>query len=214
MACLADTLIASLEGSRVHAHPYRHWLLNEVMPPDVARIVDTLDIPMGEGLDYGGRRELNNSKRAFFDAERQADNQTIAQVAQAFRAPQTIATIESMTGCDLTGSFLRMEYAQDTEGFWLEPHTDIGVKLFTMLWYLSVGEGSDNCGTDIFDPQGTLVKTAPFTFNGALIFVPATDTFHGFNQRRINGIRKSVIVNYVTPEWRARHELTFQEPVK
>ena len=37
----------------------------------------------------------------------------------------------------LRDSHLRIEYCLDTDGFWLEPHTDIGAKLFTMLVYLS-----------------------------------------------------------------------------
>ena len=214
MAHLADTLISNLKGSDTFSSPYPHWLLKEVFTADAARVVDELDIPMGASLDYGGRRELNNSQRAFFDAERQAENQTVASIAQAFKSPKTIATIEALTGTDLTGSLLRLEFAQDTDGFWLEPHTDIGVKLFTMLWYLSVGEGSDNCGTDIFDGQGNLIKSAPFNFNSGLIFIPGTDTWHGFNKRKINGVRKSLIINYVKPEWRSRHELAFQDPVK
>jgi hypothetical protein len=31
----------------------------------------------------------------------------------------------------------RVEYAQDVDGFWLEPHTGLGVKTFTTLLYLS-----------------------------------------------------------------------------
>ena len=214
MAQLADTLIANLKGSDTFSSPYPHWLLKDVFTSEVAQTIDALDIPMGASLDYGGRRELNNSQRAFFDAQRQAENSTVNDVAQAFKAQKTIAFIEEMTGTDLTGSLLRLEYAQDTDGFWLEPHTDIGVKLFTMLWYISVGEGSDNCGTDIFDDDHKLVKTAPFEVNSGLIFIPGTNTWHGFNKRKINGVRKSLIINYVKPEWRARHELAFQDPVK
>ena len=214
MAQLAPTLIANLKGSDAFDTPYPHWLLKSVFPDDVAQVINDLDIPMGAGLDYGGRRELNNSQRAFFDAERQAENPTVGAVAQAFKSPETIATIEALTGTDLTGSLLRLEYTQDTDGFWLEPHTDIGAKLFTMLWYLSVGEGSDNCGTDVLDEKFNLVKTAPFTFNTGLIFIPGTNTWHGFQKRKINGVRKSLIINFVKPEWRSRHELAFQDPVK
>lgn len=214
MAQLADNLIANLKGSDAFDSPYPHWLLKSVFPNEVAQIVNDLDIPMGAGLDYGGRRELNNSQRAFFDAQRQAEIPTVSDVAQAFKAPETIAAIEKLTGVDLTGSFLRLEYTQDTEGFWLEPHTDIGAKLFTMLWYLTVGEGSDNCGTDVLDEDHNLVKTAPFNFNSGLIFVPGHNTWHSFQKRKINGVRKSLIINFVKPEWRARHELAFQEPVK
>lgn len=215
MATLAETFIANLEGADTFASPYRHWIMSEVFPADIVQSLDTLNVPMAPALDYeGGRREANNSTRAFFDVERQAESAAVKGVAEALKAPETIAAIERITNVDLTGSLLRIEYCQDGDGFWLEPHTDIGAKLFTMLIYLSVGEGSDNCGTDVFDDDKNLIKTAPFAFNTALIFIPGTNTWHGFNRRRINGVRKSVIVNYVKPEWRARHELAFNEAVK
>ena len=44
-----------------------------------------------------------------------------------------------------------------------------------------------------------------------MIFVPADDTFHGFERRPIKGVRKSLIINYVTDEWRAREQLAFGE---
>lgn len=215
MATVAEEFIANLESADTYDTPYRHWILSKVLPDDICRDMDALDVPMSPALDYeGGRREANNSSRAFFDTARQAENPSVAAVAQALKAPETIAAIERITGADLAGSLLRIEYCQDGDGFWLEPHTDIGAKLFTMLIYLSVGEGSDNCGTDVFDDDKNLIKTAPFAFNSAMVFVPGTNTWHGFNRRRINGTRKSIIVNYVKPEWRSRHELAFDEPVK
>ena len=48
-----------------------------------------------------------------------------------------------------------------------------------------------------------------------MLFVPGGDTYHGFEPRPIAGIRKSVIINYVTNEWRAREQLAFPEqPVR
>lgn len=130
------------------------------------------------------------------------------------KAPEAVATIERTCGIDLTGTYLRVEYCMDTDGFWLEPHTDIGAKRFTMLCYLSVGEGSDPCGTDVLDGNHRVVARAPFERNSGLIFIPSPDTWHGFAPRRINGVRKTLMVNYVGEEWRARHELAFADPVK
>ncbi len=42
-----------------------------------------------------------------------------------------------------------------------------------------------------------------------MIFVPSDSTYHGFEPREIQGIRKSVIINYVTNEWRAREQLAY-----
>jgi hypothetical protein len=48
-----------------------------------------------------------------------------------------------------------------------------------------------------------------------MVFVPADNTWHGFERRPIEGVRKSVILNYVTAEWRAREQLSFpQAPVR
>ena len=41
----------------------------------------------------------------------------------------------------------------------------------------------------------------------ALAFVPSDNTWHGFAPREIKQVRKSLIINYVTPEWRAREQL-------
>ena len=44
-----------------------------------------------------------------------------------------------------------------------------------------------------------------------MVFVPSNITYHGIEPRKIDGVRKSVIVNYVTNEWRAREQLAFPE---
>ena len=113
--------------------------------------------------------------------------------------------------CCLGGSYLRLEYAQDTNGFWLEPHTDLGVKVFTMLLYLSADPQHSGLGTDIYDGDKRHVGRSPFNANGAMVFVPSNNTYHGFEPRQIDGIRKSVIINYVTNDWRAREQLSFPD---
>jgi len=106
---------------------------------------------------------------------------------------------------------LRIEYCQDIDGFWLEPHLDISVKLFTMLVYLSGEPELRDAGTDIYDsgPHHRLAATAPYEKNRGLMFVPGGNTWHGFSKRPISGVRKSLIVNWVTPEWRDRWELAY-----
>jgi hypothetical protein len=48
-----------------------------------------------------------------------------------------------------------------------------------------------------------------------MVFVPADNTWHGFEKRGIEGVRRSAILNYVTHDWRAREQLSFPErPVK
>jgi hypothetical protein len=93
------------------------------------------------------------------------------------------------------------------DGFWLEPHTDFGAKMFIMLVYLSTDPGAEDWGTDIYDRDMSHVATAPYASNHGLVFIPDEDTWHGFHKRPIGGVRKAIIVNYVTDEWSARHKL-------
>ena len=216
MTAVADQFIASLANSQRHAKPWRHWLLNDMYPADVVTDLEALPFAPPSGVLHEGRREVNNSTRVFFDADTQARHSSAARLVEGMLDPRTLTAIEKECDIDLTGSLLRLEYCMDVNDFWLEPHTDISVKKFTMLLYLSSGEGSDNCGTDVLavEEPHALVGEAPFGFNQGSLFIPAKDTWHGFHKRRINGVRKSIIINYVTPDWRARHELTSERPVK
>ena len=47
--------------------------------------------------------------------------------------------------------------------------------------------------------------------NTALALVPSDITYHGFERRHIEGIRTSVIIKYVTSEWRGREQLAFPD---
>ena len=84
-----------------------------------------------------------------------------------------------------------------------------------MLVYLSTAPGAAQWGTDIYDNAKHHAGRAPAAFDRGLIFVPGSDTWHGFEPRPIDGVRRSIIVNYVVPEWRMRHELAWPEqPVR
>jgi hypothetical protein len=210
-----DSFLKALDGSQRVTKPYRHWLMTDILPLEQAEALHALPVPAPTGLEYSGRRETNNNTRYYFNAEAQARFPEVRALAEAFQDPKTIAAVEKECGLDLTGTNLRLEYCQDTDGFWLEPHTDIGVKQYTMLIYLSKGPNAEELGTDVYDQEMKWVHRAPCLFNSGLIFIPGTDTWHAVDPRPIHGIRKSIIINYVAPEWRARHELAFPEtPVK
>lgn len=194
----------------VHAAvPFDHWLLDDALPHDLPEAIAALPVPVPNGRVFNGTREINNSSRLFFSPESQARFPVCRDLADLFREPAIVAGLQRVTGADLSKGSLRIEYCQDVDGFWLEPHVDIAVKLFTMLIYLSGDPALRDAGTDIYDasPQHRLVGSVPYERGSGLIFIPGRDTWHGFTRRPIAGIRKSLIVNYVAPEWRARAEL-------
>lgn len=189
--------------------PYSFWLLADCLPENVSRGIAELPYAPPTGPSFDGRREANNQTRVYFSPDVQAAHPVCRELATAFNDPRVIQALERVTGANLEQGQLRIEYCQDTDGFWLEPHTDITVKLFTMLVYLSEDPNLADAGTDVMDatPEHKVVATAPYKFNNGLIFIPGSNTWHGFSPRPIRGVRKSIIINYVGPAWRAKHEL-------
>ncbi|MBS0244491.1 MAG: 2OG-Fe(II) oxygenase [Proteobacteria bacterium] len=208
---MAGTLIKSIDTAEGHAKPYAHWFMSDCLPAQVADEITNLPFPAPTLGGVSGKRELHNGTRKYFDVENRAKYAAVEAFSQAFQSRAVTDRIQSHFGTKLAGSYLRLEYAQDTDDFWLEPHTDLGVKVFTMLLYLSKDAAHRDLGTDIYDTEKKHVGRSPFVPNGAMVFVPSTITYHGFEPRKIQGIRKSVIINYVTNEWRAREQLSFPD---
>jgi len=208
-ACRAS-FAQSLISASPHDVPYRHWLLQEVLPARMAAALDALPFPAPALNGVSGSREIHNNTRRYIDAPAIAEYPVCACLAEAFQHPETVAVVEEVTGAGLGGCCLRIEYAQDTDGFWLQPHTDLGVKKFTLLYYLGP-DGQPDLGTDVYADGETWSHRAPFVCGGALAFVPSDRTWHGFEPRTIPVVRKSLIVNYVTAEWMAREQLAYPD---
>jgi len=208
---IVGTLLHSFDTAKRAEKPYRHWFLKNCLPAETASAVTELPFPAPALGGVSGKREIHNATRKYFDVENRAKFEAVSAFSDAFQSKTVTGAIERHFGTRLAGTYLRLEYAQDTNGFWLEPHTDLGVKVFTMLLYMSPDQSHRNLGTDIYDAEKKHVGASPFEPNGAMVFIPSTDTYHGFEARRIDGIRKSVIINYVTNEWRAREQLAFPD---
>jgi hypothetical protein len=212
---MKDGLIRSFLSARRYEIPYRHLILSRVFGPAAVTALAGLQIPAPESNRVSGTRELLTGNRQYFDQANIARHPVCGVVAETFQSPDLVGLIGEITGTMLDGCYLRIEYAQDTDGFWLKPHTDLGVKKLTMLCYLADLEGQDDLGTDLFESADTWTKRSIFAPDTALVFVPSDDTWHGFSARPINGVRKSVIINYVTDAWRAREQLAYPEtPVR
>jgi hypothetical protein len=203
-----EHVAAALSGADAMREPWPCWAISGLFPERVlCQLVGLPLSPAGAGAP-SGRREDRNETRIYFDARNLVRYPVMRWVGEALQSRAVVACIEQVCRATLAGTFLRIEYALDFDGFWLEPHTDIGVKKLTCFVYL---DGDGDLGTDIYaDPQ-TFVRRVPFIANSAIAFVPAHDTWHGFAPRHIAGLRRSLIVNFVGPEWRAREQLCFPD---
>jgi hypothetical protein len=208
---IRNWLLRSWPHAKAGEQPFKHWFPKRALPENTARALSGLNVnipPVGDTL---GKRETHNSSRWFFSAEHQELIPVCGATARAFQDPGVVGMLQSLTGAALEGTSLRIEYCADRSGFWLEPHTDIGAKRFTALVYLTDTEEAESLGTDLYDSEKRHLGHAPGHFNWGLVFVPGADTWHGFRRRAFDSVRKSLIVNYVGPEWRARHELAFPD---
>ncbi|MBS0271206.1 MAG: 2OG-Fe(II) oxygenase [Proteobacteria bacterium] len=203
----ASHFLSSWQHTLPSSNPYLHYFVKNIFRQELLNQLQNLPFKAYD-LDYKlGRREEFNSYRQYFNPEITQAYPCAKHVADAFLDPSIISFIEQEGQCSLKDSSLRIEYTLDKEKFWLEPHTDIGEKLFTMVIYLSNDKDSQDWGTDIYCDANTYHSTVPYEENSAVIFFPSEISWHGFRPRAIHGIRKTLIVNYVTQAWRSRHEL-------
>ena len=212
-AAIARAFGDAIAARKTHDDPYRWWLLDRAFPDEVTRELANLPFAAPSLDGVSGKRELHNESRSYFDAAGMERFPVMRAVAEALQSREATRAIHEWFGAQIDDTFLRLEYALDIDGFWLEPHTDLGVKKFTCLVYLS--EGHEDLGTDLYRTPGEHVGRSPFKPGGAMIFVPSDRSWHGFEKRPIKGVRKSVILNYVTHDWRAREQLSFPDaPVR
>jgi hypothetical protein len=208
-ATTASAFLQCLARARHETRPFDYWLLRDALP--AADVDAVLALPLGapENPVFNGRRETNNAQRIFFNAENQQRFPVCRRIAEGFNDASVRAAIAEKTQADLGGSHLRIEYCQDGPGFWLEPHTDILVKKFTMLVYLLDNPALSAAGTDIHEgpPNFNYVTTAPYGRNLGVIFIPSANSWHGVGHHPIKALRKSLIINYVTSAWRDKFEL-------
>jgi hypothetical protein len=207
---LADALVLGVQKASFCAHPFPNWRFSSLFPERIAAALGNLPFDPSPLTGASGRRELHNERRRYFSGDMLREFPVAREVAEAFQSARVVQALVMLTGALLMGAFLRIEYAVDLDGFWLEPHTDLGVKVFSLLIQLG-SPGQEALGTDLYAAPDAWAERVPFGWNTALGFVPSARSWHGFEPRPINGVRRSLIVNYVTDEWRERSQLAFAD---
>ncbi len=195
--------------------PYLHWSLTDMLPEAVA--FNIIGLPIMPLLidDCRGVRDVDNNIRTFLTPRMQARFPVFAALTAALQQPDIARLLAETCGFEAEGSYLRAEYIQDIDGAWLEPHHDVPEKLFSMVIYLCTGPDAAEWGTDIYDAAKRWVGRSSSQFNSATIFIPGENTWHGYEKRPIEGIRRLMEINYVHPSWRDRGQLCFpDQPVR
>lgn len=210
-AAIADQFCRAVRASERNDRPYRHWRLKDVFPIDLCTAILTLPIapPMLGRTD--GTRNTYNDSRTFITPALRAKFPGLDALSEALQSPEVARLMAETCSIDVADSYLRMEYMQDTDGAWLEPHRDIPEKLFSMVIYLFTGPDAADWGTDIYDAERRWVGRSSGAFNSGVIFVPGPNTWHGFDPRPIVGIRRLMEINYARKDWRDKEQLAMPD---
>jgi hypothetical protein len=212
---IAEHFCRAVQASDRADTPYRHWKLRDVLPVDVCTGILTLPIVPPDLGRTDGTRNSYNASRCFITPSLRAKFPTCDALSEALQRPMVARLMAETCNIRVAGSYLRMEYIQDIDGAWLEPHRDIPEKLFSMVIYLFTGPDAAEWGTDIYDAERRWVGRSAGAFNSGVIFVPGPATWHGFDPRPIVGVRRLMEINYARADWRDREQLAFPErPVR
>ncbi len=183
-------------------YPFTHWIFKDFLSDTFCKkIFDQITIHSTPTI-YDGTRAgdyllaAQNQTRFYLTPEIINHYPFLKEIITTMCCSDIAEKIASIFSTNLSNCFLRVEYIEDKNGFYLRPHRDIIEKILTIFVYL--GDAPANYGTDFYDNQKQWVKTIPFKHNTGYIFVPGTDTWHGFEKKKIEGVRKALLINYVT----------------
>src|SRR5690349_17878839 len=118
---LAHNVATALRGAARRAVPFEHWLLADVLTPEFSAAMLSLPLEPATTAENLGRRETLNALRRFFCVDTRRRFPVCDRVADAFQSAAAMAAVEDVSGARLAGSYLRIEFCQDRNGFWLEP---------------------------------------------------------------------------------------------
>jgi hypothetical protein len=211
-AQVASHFVRSLASAERIEEPYRRWRLTSVLPEAMCTGILTLPIaPPVVTIDTKGERATFNNQRTFLTPRLRDLYPAMSVLSDAMQRPEVAQRFETTCGVEAAGGYLRMEYIQDLDGMWLEPHRDIPEKLFSMVIYLCTGPFAKDWGTDIYDHDRKWCGRGTAEFNSAVIFIAGPHTWHGFEPRPIHGVRRLMEINYVRDSWRDREQLAFPD---
>jgi hypothetical protein len=191
--------------------PYRTWKMKDVLPLNLCLGILTLPICPAFLGRTDDTRGTYNDQRTFFNPTLRSKFACCEALSQALQRPTVARQLAETCNIEVEGGYLRMEYIQDIDGAWLEPHRDIPEKLFSMVIYLFHGPDSVDWGTDIYDHDKKWIGRSVGEFNSATIFIAGPHSWHGFEQRTIVGVRRLMEINYVRPNWIRREQLYFPD---
>jgi hypothetical protein len=204
LGAITEDVVKSFTTADESDYPFQHWQVENMLPKALTDQILAVRIPKSQGFLYDGTRASDSKltpggtppQRMFITKEIGEEYPFFQDLVDAFLQPKVLDLVNNKFGVDTKDLYLRVEYINDFDGFFLEPHKDIIEKQFTLL--LFQGEGPDYMGTDFYDTDLKVVKTVKFGHNRGYVFTPSENSWHGLEKKPIPDRRCSLLINYVT----------------
>lgn len=203
---VTDSILNAFSCAQRTETPFEHWDVSGMLPDSLTSEILKLRLGQPQNFKYDGTRANDSKahensiippKRMFVGRDTLEKYPFFKPLVDGLLDPNTLDCVAEKFGLDTTGLYLRVEYINDFDGFFLEPHKDIVEKKLTLLLYL--GDGPEYLGTDFYDESLNVVKTARFIHNHGYIFKPGDNTWHGLEPNKfIPDRRCSLLINYVS----------------
>ena len=177
--------------------PHRWWTVNKAFTDRQSEKIEEM-FPDDPAKGTGTRSSINKFRKF---VKRDTPE---GKVFSEYNKDSFKAHITDVTGVDMLQGALRIELCLDGSGFWLDQHVDIPEKLMTLQVY--IGGGNSVWGTHLYTQPDVLYKALPFIHNTGWLSVLGEPVLHGVPKNKVDGLRKSVIINYVT-DWKDTEQL-------
>lgn len=184
------------KNKRYSNNPFIHYTFTDFFCNNELADIDSIKLQNHSASLDGAR--TTNSNRFFVDKENMWSNSTLKKIVDFFLRDDIILMFEQESGKTIRGNYLRVEFIEDREKSWLEPHVDIDEKIMSFLLYLNNTNESLNIGTSLYNNKKELVTTIPYINNTGFYFYPSSNTWHGLESVSIKQRRRAVMVNYCT----------------
>ena len=143
------------KNKRYSNNPFTHYTFTDFFCNNELADIDSIKLHNHSASLDGAR--TTNSNRFFVDKENMWSNSTLNKIVDFFLRDDIILMFEQESGKTIRGNYLRVEFIEDREKSWLEPHVDIDEKIMSFLLYLNNTNESLNIGTSLYNNKKELV---------------------------------------------------------
>lgn len=188
---------------RSYAFPWHHYTFNNFFTDEDFHTLKNLEINQADYSNITGYRDVIKG-RTFLNNKAIEHNPALLPIARWLDRKEYY---KNCFDTQITNTFVRAEIIHDRYPFFHDVHVDLPCKNLTII--VNIDKDDDkNLATDLYHTKQHHAKKLKWIANGGVAFKITPDRWHGFEPIEYVGIRKIMIINYVTiDEWRDKDQL-------